>query len=160
MAFISDGRILINLAFTQRYSLPSFNVCSLEMARACVMAADEERAPIMLQTGPDDLQQGSPGVMAAMIRALAEEASVPIMLHLDHGDGLKMATRCLRAGYSSVMFDGEALPEDDNIRLTQRVWRDWPGKVDMHYPVYREAREAVFEIAREKIRIMGASGQA
>ena len=58
--------------------------------------------------------------MAAMIRALAEEASVPIMLHLDHGDGLKMATRCLRAGYSSVMFDGEALPEDDNIRLTQQ----------------------------------------
>jgi hypothetical protein len=66
MAFISDGRILINLAFTQRYSLPSFNVCSLEMARACVMATDEERAPIMLQTGPDDLQQGSPGVMAAV----------------------------------------------------------------------------------------------
>jgi fructose-bisphosphate aldolase, class II len=275
MAFISDGRILIKLAFAQRYSLPSFNVCSLEMARACLMAADEERAPIMLQTGPDDLQQGSPRVMAAMIRALAEEAGVPIMLHLDHGDGLKMATRCLRAGYSSVMFDGEALSEDDNVRLTQehaevahaagasleaaagsfgggetashqirltepdvaarllreghadmvacsvgslhgqsskldlnrlksvslaargpivlhggtgipaddiaearnlgvvkinigfgllrsllRVWRDSAGEVDMHYPVYREAREAIFEIAREKIRIMGASGQA
>jgi fructose/tagatose bisphosphate aldolase len=46
------------------------------------------------------------------------------------------------------------------LRSLLRVWRDWPGKVDMHYPVYREAREAVFEIAREKIRIMGASGQA
>ena len=40
--------------------------------------------------------------------------------HSDHGDGLKMATRCLRAGYSSVMFDGEALAEDDDIRLTQQ----------------------------------------
>jgi len=275
MPFISDGRILINRAFNQRYALPSFNVCSLEMARACVIAADEERAPIMLQTGPDDLQQGSPGVMAAMIRALAEEAGVPIMLHLDHGDGLEMATRCLRAGYSSVMFDGEALAEEDNIRLTQQhaevahaagasleaaagsfgggetstdhvqltepdlaarllqegyadmvacsvgslhgqsskldlnrlqaisaatrgplvlhggtgipaddiaeartlgvikinigfgllrsllgVWRSLAGKVDMHYPVYREAREAVFDLAREKIRIMGASGKA
>jgi fructose/tagatose bisphosphate aldolase len=57
------------------------------MARACLLAADEERAPIMLQTGPDDFLQASPGVMTAMVRALAEEASVPVMLHLDHGDG-------------------------------------------------------------------------
>src|ERR1700745_3601974 len=120
MPFISDGRVLIKSAFDRQYVMPSFNVCSLEMARACVMAADQERAPIMLQTGPDDLQQGSPGVMAAMVRALAEETSAPIMLHLDHGTGLTIATRCLRAGYSSVMFDGESLPEDENIRLTQR----------------------------------------
>ena len=275
MAFISDGRVLIRRAFTEHYALPSFNVCSLEMARACVLAADQERAPIMLQTGPDDLLQASPGVMAAMIRALAEEASVPVMLHLDHGDGLQMATQCIRAGYSSVMFDGEALATDENIRLTRRhaevvhaagasleaaagsfgsgevasddvqltepdlaarlfreghadmvacsvgslhgrssrldlsrlrsvseavrgplvlhggtgipaedmaaarelgvvkinigfgllrallgVWRDRAAKVDMHYPVYRGAREAVFEVARGKIQMMGASGQA
>jgi ketose-bisphosphate aldolase len=120
MAFISDGRILISRAFTGHYALPSFNVCSLEMARACVLAADEKRAPIMLQTGPDDLLQASPGVMAAMIRSLAEEARVPIMLHLDHGDGLQTAARCIRAGYSSVMFDGEALAENENIRLTRQ----------------------------------------
>src|SRR6516162_2244624 len=102
------------------------------MARACVMAADEERAPIMLQTGPDDLQQGSAGVMAAMIRALAEEASVPIMLHLDHGDGLKMATRCLRAGYSSVMFDGDSSRRhrrSAKARGGKNKHRFWPAPI-------------------------------
>jgi ketose-bisphosphate aldolase len=121
MPYISDGRIQIQHAFEHHYAMPSFNVCSLEMARACVMAAELERAPIMLQTYPGDLKQGSAKVFASMVRALAEEATVPILLHLDHGNGLKLATQCLRAGYSSVMFDGAAYPLDENIRLTKRI---------------------------------------
>ena len=121
MPYVSDGRILINHAYINHYALPSFNVCSLEMARACVQAAELEHAPIMLQTYPGDLKHASASVFAGMIRSLAEEASVPIMLHLDHGEGLTMATSCLRAGYSSVMFDGASYPLEDNIRLTQRI---------------------------------------
>jgi fructose-bisphosphate aldolase class II len=59
--------------------------------------------------------------MANMVRALAEEASVPVMLHLDHGDSLERTVACMRAGYSSVMFDGEAYPLDDNIARTAQV---------------------------------------
>lgn len=121
MPYVSDGRSLINRAYAEHYALPSFNVCSLEMARACVQAAELEHAPIMLQTYPGDLKHASAAVFAAMIRALAEEANVPIMLHLDHGEGLAMATCCLRAGYASVMFDGASYPLEDNIRLTQRI---------------------------------------
>jgi fructose-bisphosphate aldolase, class II len=115
MPFIRDGRILIEKAFAEHYAMPSFNVCSLEMARACVEAAEKERAPIMLQTGPDDLKHASPSVMASMIRALAEEADVPIMLHLDHGDSEERVAKCIRAGYSSVMFDGEHYALEENV---------------------------------------------
>src|SRR5687768_10650512 len=110
MPFIKDGRILIEKAFAEHYAMPSFNVCSLEMARACIEAAEKERAPIMIQTGPDDLKHASPLVMSSMVRALAEEADVPIMLHLDHGDSEERVAKCIRAGYSSVMFDGEHYP--------------------------------------------------
>ena len=101
--------------------MPAFNVCSLEMARACIQAAEEENAPVMLQTYPGDLEQASPIVMAAMIKALAEEASVPIILHLDHGDSLERIVRCLRAGYASVMFDGADYPLEENVARTKRL---------------------------------------
>jgi fructose-bisphosphate aldolase, class II len=121
MPYVTDGRLLIERAFAGRYAMPAFNVCSLEMARACVKAAELERAPIILQTDPINLRQASPRVMAAMVRALADEAEAPVMLHLDHGDGLARVVSCLRAGYSSVMYDGEALPLEENVRETRRI---------------------------------------
>lgn len=123
MPFVNDGRTLIGKAYEERFAMPSFNVASLEMARACIDAAEAERAPIMLQTYPGDLTHASPRVYGAMIRALAEEASVPIMLHLDHGDGLERAVACLRAGYSSVMFDGAELPLDENVARSKAIAR-------------------------------------
>jgi ketose-bisphosphate aldolase len=121
MPYVSDGRLLIRHAFESRYAMPAFNVCSLEMARACVLAAEAERAPIILQTYPGDLQHAAPAVFAAMVRALADEASIPVMLHLDHGDGLERVAQCLRAGYSSAMFDGEAYPLEENIARTRQL---------------------------------------
>ena len=121
MPFIRDGRILIAKAFAEHYAMPSFNVCSLEMAGACIEAAEKERAPIMLQTGPDDLKHATPFVMSSMIRALAEEADVPIMLHLDHGDSEERVAKCIRAGYSSVMFDGEHYTLAENVARTKSL---------------------------------------
>jgi fructose-bisphosphate aldolase class II len=121
MPFVKDGRTLIAQAFAEKFAMPSFNICGLEMAKACIEAAEEERAPIMIQTGPDDLMHSSPAVYGAMIRALAEEATVPVMLHLDHGDSLERVTACLRAGYSSVMFDGEHYSLDENVACTKAL---------------------------------------
>ncbi len=122
MPYVADARPLLRDAFERHYAIPSFNVCSLEMARACVEAAEAERAPLLLQTYPGDLEHGAPApVMAALVRALAETASVPVALHLDHGDSLERAAACIRAGYGSVMFDGEALPLDDNVTATARL---------------------------------------
>jgi len=121
MPFIRDGRVLIQRAFERGYAMPAFNICSLEMAKACINAAESERAPIIIQTYPGDLEHASPLVMSSMVRALAEEASVPVMLHLDHGDSLERTVACMRAGYSSVMFDGEAYTLDENIERTAQV---------------------------------------
>ena len=121
MSFVEDGRVLIKRAYERQFAMPSFNVCSLEMAVACVEAAELESAPIMLQTYPGDLEQASPKVMAGMIRALAEQASVPVMLHLDHGDSAERVFSCVRAGYSSAMFDGEEFPLEENIRQSKAI---------------------------------------
>jgi ketose-bisphosphate aldolase len=121
MPFVSDGRILIGRAFEQRYAMPAFNIFTLEMAQACVEAAELERAPIILQTSPGDLLHTTPKNVAGMVRAITEDASVPVMLHLDHGDSLERVGQSLRAGYSSAMFDAESHPLEENIRLTREV---------------------------------------
>lgn len=121
MPYVRDGRKLIQHAFRHGYALPAFNFCSLEMAKGCVEAAEELQAPIILQTYQSDLSFGSPGVMVGMVRALAEEASVPIMLHLDHGKGLGAVVECLRAGYSSVMFDGGGMALAEVLQTTRRA---------------------------------------
>lgn len=121
MPYVSDGRTLIRRAFEGRFAVPAFNVCSLEMARACLAAAEAERAPVILQTYPGDLEHAPPGVMSAAVRALADAVSVPVVLHLDHGDSGERVDQCVAAGYGSVMFDGERYPVDENVRRTREV---------------------------------------
>ncbi len=121
MPYIEDGRKLIRHAYQHGYALPSFNICSLEMAQGCIDAAQELQAPIILQTYQADLTFGSPRVMVNMVKALAEAVSVPIMLHLDHGLGQRVAIECLEAGYSSVMLDGGALDFEQLVQSTQEM---------------------------------------
>jgi tagatose 1,6-diphosphate aldolase GatY/KbaY len=56
-----------------------------------------------------------------MAAALAKSASIPVAIHLDHGDSFRLATQALRAGYTSIMIDGSKLPLAENIALTKSV---------------------------------------
>lgn len=109
MGYVSDARPLFRRAHQHGYALPAFNVCSLEMAKGCLEAAGALGVPVILQTYPADLAQASPRVFAQMVRALADEVDVPVGLHLDHGRDFSQVIACLRAGYGSVMFDGQGL---------------------------------------------------
>jgi fructose-bisphosphate aldolase class II len=57
----------------------------------------------------------------AMARAAAEKADIPVALHLDHGSSFAMVMQCIKAGFTSVMFDGSHYPLEENIRLTKQV---------------------------------------
>lgn len=120
MPLIRDARALYARAHEERFAIPAFNVCNLEMAQGVLEAAEGEHAPVILQTYPGDIAHGGAG-LAPMLRALGEEANVPVILHLDHGQGLEMIVDRLRSGYSSVMFDGGELPLEENISRTRQI---------------------------------------
>jgi fructose-bisphosphate aldolase, class II len=120
VTLVKDARVWYARAYEERFAMPAFNVCNLEMAQGVLEAAEEERAPVILQTYPGDTAHGDPG-LAPMLRAIGEEAGVPVILHLDHGQGMEMVVQRLRLGYSSVMFDGGELDLEENIRLTGRI---------------------------------------
>ena len=103
------------------YAVGAFNVENLEFVMAVIRAAEERRSPVIMQTTPGTVKYASLDYFAAMARVAAENASVPVELHLDHGDGFDRCVQAMRAGYTSVMIDGSHVPFEDNIDLTASV---------------------------------------
>jgi fructose-bisphosphate aldolase class II len=96
-------------------------VLGWEDARAYVAAAEAERRPVILQAGPGCRAHTPLPVLGAMFRHLAEHAAVPVVAHLDHGEGLDICHQAIDCGFTSVMYDGSALPLSENIDLTAEV---------------------------------------
>ncbi len=118
---VRQPRTFIRDAWRERYAIPAFDVCNLELMKAVVDAAVDERAPVILATYTGDLSHAGLKPLACVARVLAEEAPVPVLLHLDHGTGFEMAVQCLAEGYNSVMFDGSHLSLEDNLRETRAI---------------------------------------
>ena len=112
---------MLRRAQEQHYAVGAFNVENMEMAQAIVQAAEELRAPVILQTTPSTVRYAGTSLYLANVAALAREANVPVAMHLDHGDSFELCVSALRAGYTSVMIDGSKLPLEENIAFTHRV---------------------------------------
>ena len=112
---------MLRKAQEQGFAVGAFNVENMEMAQAIISAAEELRAPVILQTTPSTVRYAGTGLYAAMVAALAQEATVPVAMHLDHGDSFALCAQALRSGYTSVMIDGSKLPLEENIALTYKV---------------------------------------
>lgn len=120
MAFVTSEQMMA-LADRDGYAIGAFNVENMEMVMAVVKAAEELRAPVILQTTPSTIKYAGLPMYYANVRAAAERASVPIALHLDHGSSFELAMQALRTGYTSIMIDGSKEAFEDNIAVTKRV---------------------------------------
>ena len=120
MSYVTSEAMLLD-AQKRGYAVGAFNCENMEMVKAIIAAAEELRAPVMLQTTPSTLRYASPAMFAGMVQAEAKAASVPVCLHLDHGSSFELAMQAMHAGYSSVMIDGSKLEFEENIALTRRV---------------------------------------
>lgn len=94
---------------------------NLESARAAVRVAEKYRAPIILNLYQGHLSHFPASSAAAVVRVLAEEASVPVTLSLDHGKDPIKIRQAFRAGFSGLMIDASAFALEENIRQTRAV---------------------------------------
>ena len=123
-------RDMLERAREGHYAVGAFNVESLEFVMAVIRAAEERRSPVIMQTTPGTVKYANLDYFVAMARAAAENASVPVALHLDHGDGFDRCIQAMRAGYTSVMIDGSHVPFEDNVALTASVTKV-AGPIDL-----------------------------
>lgn len=108
-------------AQANHYAVGAFNIESLEFVMAVLAAAEETKSPVIMQTTPGTVKFAGLDYFYGMVKAAAERASVPVALHLDHGDGFVRCMQALRTGYTSVMIDGSHESFEDNIALTKSV---------------------------------------
>lgn len=105
------------------YAVGAFNCNNMEIVQAIVRAAEAEKAPVIIQASQGAIKYAGLEYIAALGRLAAEQASVPVGLHLDHGTSFEQAIRCIRHGFSSVMIDGSHLSFEENVALTGEVVR-------------------------------------
>ena len=119
---LAGGRALLQEAERGGYAVPGFNVSNVEMALGVLDAAAARRAPVLLQFNAANLDHiGSVATAAALARSLAQQAAVPVAVHLDHAPGLDLVRAAARAGFTSLMFDGSTFPLERNIEETRRA---------------------------------------
>lgn len=120
MPLVTSKEVL-RKARQEGYAVGAFNVFNLESVKAVIAAAERERAPVIVQvwSGLDPFV--GLDVLGAIVRCEANKATVPVVLHLDHGMNAGHAAIGLRSGFTSVMIDGSSLPLEQNIAVTREV---------------------------------------
>ena len=120
MPMVTSMQMLLD-AQAGGYAVGAFNAENMEMVKAIIQAAEELRAPVMIQTTPSTIKYGTLDTYASIVAAEAENATVPVCLHLDHGSSFELAMQAIYAGYTSVMIDGSTLPFEENIEVSKKV---------------------------------------
>ncbi len=120
MTLVTSKQMLLS-ALENHYAVGAFNANNMEQIQAIVEAAEEERAPVILQVSQGAIGYAGLEFAAAMVKTAASLVSVPIVLHLDHGYDFEQNVRCLRAGFTSLMYDGSKQPFDENVATTRKI---------------------------------------
>lgn len=114
-------KYVLDLAENGNFAIPSFNVYNMESVMGVLKAAEELKAPVIMQVYPRLMKEETGYFLSPIIKAAAERASVPVCFHLDHGPSELETTRSIRYGATGIMFDGSTLSFEENIALTKRV---------------------------------------
>ena len=131
--------MLVNLndvlkdAQDKHYAVGLFNTTDTDMLEAAISAAEELRSPIIIGTAEVLLPHGELNLIAPAMVAAAKRASVPVVVHYDHGLTFDRCMEALSLGFSSLMFDGSANDYDENLRATceiVRIAHAWGASVE------------------------------
>lgn len=120
MPLVTTKDMLLD-AQKNHYAIGAFNFENMEMAQAIVASAEKMNAPVMIANTLSTCGYGGTELLAAIGRSLAERATVPVAVHLDHGNKFDGLMRALRAGYTSIMIDGSHESFEGNIAISKRV---------------------------------------
>lgn len=101
------------------YAIGAFNVSTLEAIKGVLDAARELDSPVIIETSEKEMHYVGAELVADVVRDLATDLTIPVAIHLDHGQGMEGVREALEAGYTSVHIDGSALSYEENVKLTR-----------------------------------------
>lgn len=111
---------LLHVAQANKFGVGAFNIASAEFARLVIEVAEAQRSPVIMEVHPEE-HEFVGDAFIGYLRELAVNASVPVVIHQDHGQTFEHIMRAIRTGYTSVMIDASAMSLEENIAITRRV---------------------------------------
>ena len=114
-------KTIIDMAEKGGYAIPAFNVYNTETVMGIIKAAEEERAPVIIQVYPRLLNEEVGYYLCPCVIAAARKATVPVCFHLDHGPSEMEVMKALRWGATGIMYDGSVHPFEENIENTKHI---------------------------------------
>jgi fructose-bisphosphate aldolase class II len=120
MTLVSLKEIL-EPAREQKYAVGNFNVLSIQMIKAVIDAAEEEKSPAILAFGDAHSDRISFDIIFPLMVKIAKKAKVPVTVHLDHGKSFSSVISALRYGASGIMYDGSSLSYEKNVQNTREI---------------------------------------
>ncbi len=111
---------ILKKANAENYAVGAFNINNLETTQAIINAAVAQKSPVILQTSQGAIEYAGLEYLKS-IAYVAAKQKVPVALHLDHGRDLELVKKCIKAGWSGIMYDGSHLPFEQNVRETSKV---------------------------------------
>lgn len=112
---------LLVQADREGYGVGAFNANNMEIVQAILKAAELENSPVIMQASQGAINYAGLEFITGMVKTAAESSKIPVALHLDHGTDFPQVVKCIRSGFSSVMYDGSKLPLEENIAMTRKV---------------------------------------
>ncbi len=112
---------IIAIAEKGEFCVPAFNVYNTETIMGVIAAAEEEKAPVIIQVYPRLINEEVGFYLAPAIVAAARRASVPVCFHLDHGPDETTAQKILYWGATGIMYDGSVHPFEENVATTKHI---------------------------------------
>ena len=120
MTIVNLNEVFKN-AINDDYAIGAFNVHNLEFIEGVMRAAEEMSSPVIIGIATISIDYAGLEPLAAITRDYAERSHIPTVIHLDHGDDIELVRRSIKAGFSSVMYDGSKYPIDENIKRTREI---------------------------------------
>ena len=118
---LTHTKELFAKALKGKYALGAFNVNNMELLQSIVEACEEEKAPTILQISRGARQYANPVYLKKLIDAAISLSTIPIAVHLDHGDTFELCKECIDEGFTSVMIDGSHEPFEKNVEVCKKV---------------------------------------
>lgn len=112
---------LFQKALAEKYAIGAFNINNMELLQGIVAAGEELKSPLILQVSAGARKYANSKYLIKLAEAALETSSIPIALHLDHGEDFEICKACIDDGFSSVMIDASRFDFEENIRLTKEV---------------------------------------
>jgi fructose-bisphosphate aldolase class II len=112
---------LLTKAKKNSYAVGAFNVYDLEYVKGIIEGGEEENSPLILQISEGVISYFGLNNILKPCLLMAEEAKIPVCVHLDHAKSFELVIKAVNAGFPSVMFDGSSLTYEENLNITKKI---------------------------------------